>query len=116
MSDHLKEFKDVMEKAHEPQDLPIFETPLEVLADQDNLCFEIYDRNRDRVASDIEQLEQAKMFAAAPEMYSELEDLLNALENLPQFMPGVDFPAVFDKKIELRKLLRKARGESDVEK
>ena len=45
----------------------IFETPLWVFADMENRCFEIYDKNNDRVASDIEELEQAKVFAAAPD-------------------------------------------------
>jgi len=66
-----------------------------------------------KIAS-VSRKEDAALITAAAEMYAELEDILNALENLPQFMPGVDFPAVFDKKIELRKLLRKARGESEV--
>ena len=68
----------------------------------------------DRPYGDETDRADINLAAAAPEMYAELEDILNALENLPQFMPGVDLPAVFDKKIELRKLLRKARGESDV--
>ena len=58
----------------------------------------------------------AVLMKTAPKMYSELEDLLSALENLPQVMPGVDFPAVFDKKVELRALLREARGELEKQK
>lgn len=47
------------------------------------------------------------------EMYAELEDLLDALEAgiFPQAIPGVDYPAVMEKKRELRKLLKKARSE-----
>ena len=47
------------------------------------------------------------------EMYAELKDLLDAMEVglFPQAAPGVDYPAVMEKKWELRKLLKKARGE-----
>lgn len=52
---------------------------------------------------------------AAPKMYLELADLLDAMEQhlFPQAAPGVDFPAVLEKKFELRKLLAKARGEQE---
>lgn len=55
----------------------------------------------------------ARLIAAAPEMYAELKDLLDAMEAglFPQAAPGVDYPAVMEKKWELRKLLKKARGE-----
>ena len=55
----------------------------------------------------------AALIAAAPEMYDELKDLLDAMEAglFPQAAPGVDYPAVMEKKWELRKLLKKARGE-----
>lgn len=51
----------------------IFETPLEVSADWEKRCYEIYDKNNDRVASNIEELDQATMFAAAPLMYEALK-------------------------------------------
>lgn len=55
----------------------------------------------------------AALISAAPEMYAELADLLEAMERglFPQVAPGVDYPAVMEKKHELRKLLAKARGE-----
>ena len=55
----------------------------------------------------------AALIAAAPEMYAELKDLLDAMEAglFPQAAPGVDYPSVMEKKWELRKLLKKARGE-----
>lgn len=62
----------------------------------------------------IEQQEKSdSMSAAAPAMYAELSDLLNAIESglFPQVAPGVDYPAVMEKKWKLRKLLKKARGE-----
>jgi len=66
----------------EPIDsLPIFETPLFVYADTENRCFEIYDNINDRVASDIEDIEQAKMFAAAPQMYAALQAVCSLVEN-----------------------------------
>lgn len=58
----------------------------------------------------------ANLFAAAPEMYETLEEILVNLDTFPQVVPGVDHPEVFDLKLKLRKLLRKARGESEVEK
>lgn len=53
------------------------------------------------------------LISAAPEMYEKLKDLLDAMEAglFPQAAPGVDYPAVMEKKLELRKLLKKARGE-----
>ena len=53
------------------------------------------------------------LISAAPEMYAELSDLLDAMESglFPQVAPGVDYPAVMEKKWELQKLLKKARGE-----
>ena len=55
----------------------------------------------------------AELIAKAPEMYAELKDLLDAMESglFPQVAPGVDYPAVMEKKWELRKLLKEARGE-----
>lgn len=55
----------------------------------------------------------AHLFSAAFDMYNELDDLLSAVENglFQQAAPGVDFPAVMEKKHELRDLLKKARGE-----
>ena len=55
----------------------------------------------------------AYLISTAPEMYAELQDLLDAMEAglFPQAAPGVDYPAVMEKKFELRKLLKKARGE-----
>lgn len=52
------------------------------------------------------------LMAAAPAMYAELKDLLDAMEQhlFPQVAPGVDFPAVTAKKFQLRKLLAAARG------
>lgn len=56
----------------------------------------------------------AHLIAAAPEMYEALEEILSDLDTFPQVAPGVDHPEVFDLKQKIRKLLRKARGESDV--
>lgn len=58
-------------------------------------------------------MENAALIAAAPKMYAELKDLLDAMESgcFPQVAPGVDYPAVMEKKWELRKLLKEARGE-----
>ena len=55
----------------------------------------------------------ARMIVTFPKMYAELKDLLDAMEAglFPQAAPGVDYPAVMEKKWELRKLLKKARGE-----
>ena len=55
----------------------------------------------------------ARMIVTFPKMYAELKDLLDAMESglFPQAAPGVDYPAVMEKKWELRKLLKKARGE-----
>lgn len=66
----------------------------------------IDDGNKERMAN-------ASLIAAAPEMYAELQDLLDAMEAglFQQAAPGVDYPAVMEKKFELRKLLKKARGE-----
>lgn len=56
------------------------------------------------------------LLAAAPAMYAELKDLLDAMEQhlFPQVAPGVDFPAVTAKKFQLRKLLAAARGEGEL--
>lgn len=48
------------------------------------------------------------LFFAAPKMYAELKDLLNAMEH--GLFPVAD-PAVKEKILELRKLLKEARGE-----
>jgi len=137
MSDHLEEFKDVMEKAHveytkseepkksmsEPRFTP---GPWRVRLYEHHIGRNYSIKRTHKVenksglqvvctvTSGVYAQGNLALIAAAPEMYAELEDLLNALENLPQFASGVDFPVVFDKKIELRKLLRKARGESEV--
>lgn len=60
-----------------------------------------------------EAVANVNLFEAAPKMYAELKDLLDAMESglFPQAAPGVDYPAVMEKKWELRKLLKKARGE-----
>ena len=92
----------------EPIDsIPIFETPLRVYADTENRCFEIYDNINDRVASDIEDIEQAKMFAAAPQMYAALQAVCSIVEN-----------SICTKechKCIIGEALRKARGESEEE-
>jgi len=56
----------------------------------------------------------AYLAAAAPDMYAALEEILNDLDTFPQVAPGVDHPEVFDLKVKLRKILRKARGENEV--
>ena len=63
---------------------------------------------------DAEARENANLIAAAPDMYSALEEILADLDTFPQVAPGVDHPEIFDLKLKLRKLLRKARGESEV--
>lgn len=60
-------------------------------------------------------LANAALIAAAPDMYAALEEILGDLDTFPQVAPGVDHPEVFDLKLKLRKLLCKARGESEVE-
>lgn len=62
---------------------------------------------------DGDNMSNAYLISAAPEMYAELSDLLDAMESglFPQVAPGVDYPAVMEKKWELQKLLKKARGE-----
>lgn len=84
----------------------ILETPLWISADTENRCYEIYDNNNDRVASDIEELEQAKLFAAAPEMYDALYSVCVACK-----MRDHETEC---KLCTVESALRKARGESDV--
>lgn len=82
-------------------------------------CSIIEDRTGDCVARIVyrfhrgERNANGNLISAAPEMYDELQDLLDAMEAglFPQAAPGVDYPAVMEKKMELRKLLKKARGE-----
>lgn len=70
-------------------------------------CFENIPREEEPIAN-------AALIAAAPDMYEALEEILSDLYTFPQVAPGVDHPEVFDLKLKLRKLLRKARGESEV--
>ena len=74
--------------------------------------FDVLDSNRETLAT-CSTRRDARFFAAAPEMYAELKDLLDAMEKglFPQPIPGCDYPAVMEKKHELRQLLKKARGE-----
>lgn len=65
-------------------------------------------------ASRMEQVGNVNLISAAPEMYAKLEEILLDLDTFPQVAPGVDHPEVFDLKQKIRKLLRKARGESEV--
>lgn len=83
-------------------------------------CSIIEDKTGDCVARTVyrfhrggERNANGNLIASAPEMYAELQDLLDAMEAglFPQAAPGVDYPAVMEKKFELRKVLKKARGE-----
>ena len=70
--------------------------------DDENVCDIVYNKA------------DADLIAAAPEMYAELEEILSDLDTFPQVAPVVDHLEVFDLKQKIRKLLRKASGESEV--
>lgn len=102
----------------------IFETPLQVSADTENRCFEIYDKNNDRVASGIEELEQAKVFAAAPEMCEALKDAVQdacgacAMMHVSDKYDFIENGCPFEENEDCKCLswirtLRKARGKSE---
>ena len=76
-------------------------------------CFTQYPFAGKPGITDDEAEGNAFLYAAAPEMYAALEEILTDLDTFPEVAPGVDHPEVFDLKLKLRKLLRKARGESE---
>jgi len=76
-------------------------------------CFTQYPFAGKPGISDDEAEGNAFLFRAAPEMYEALEEILVDLDTFPQVVPGVDHPEIFDLKLKLRKLLRKARGEEE---
>ena len=115
-SDHLKEFKEIMDAAHveyKKSDEPKFTPgPLHVEYTGGRF-FAIYDKIMRTVAdfywsatSKGEQEANANLYAAAPEMYKELEHLKN-------YFIQPEFRIVFDR---IEDILRRARGESEATK
>ena len=51
---------------------PVFDSPWEILADQDELCFEIYDNKRDLIAGEIDDIDNAVRLSKVPDLYKAL--------------------------------------------
>lgn len=56
----------------EKSDNPVFDSPWEILADQDKRCFELYDNKRDLIAGEIDDIDNAVRLSKVPDLYKAL--------------------------------------------
>jgi len=123
MSDHLEEFKDVMDEAHVDVEAPKMTEPKFTpgpwnvkfhIVDDMTFCV-VEDESRKAICEvfshepnwEDEQEANARLLAAAPEMYEMLASIRRTLKYmgyLPYLVKDIDL------------ILRKARGEREVEK